>query len=132
MRLLNKAVILALTLLPVTIYATSTICHVKEEDVLGVEVIAWDEQKKTAKISDGFNETHRGIVTYIRKHNDGKKVNLYIKYSKPYFGADAAELIIFPTTGEEFRVIGVTYIVKDNKQFLNTFMGNQTAICRSI
>ena len=40
MRLLNKAVILALTLLPVTIYATSTICHIKEEDALGVEVIA--------------------------------------------------------------------------------------------
>lgn len=74
-----------------------------------------------------FNETHRDIVTYIRKHNEGKKVNLYIKYSKPYFGEDATELIISPTIGEEFRVIGVTYILKDNKQFLNTFMGNQTA-----
>lgn len=134
MKISHKIAISLLTFLPITVYANSTICSVQNEesDLFNIQAIAWDEQTKIAKIRDTLGKDYRGVVTYTRKHNGGEKTNIYVKFSKPYYGSDAAEFIVFPVNKNQFRVIGVTYILRNNKQFLNAFMGNNPVICQSI
>ncbi|WP_180087621.1 hypothetical protein [Acinetobacter sp. YH12226] len=142
MKISHKIAICLLTFLPIQIYAKSTICSVtnKESSLVGIQVITWDEQTKVAKIKDVLGDNYTGVVTYTRDHNAGytrdhnteKKTNIYIKFSKPYYGSDAAEFIVFPDLQNGFRVIGVAYILRNNKQLLNVFMGNNPATCESI
>jgi hypothetical protein len=134
MKLFGKTILMATCILPVYANATSTICSVEldDYDVLGIEVIAWDDKKRTATVSDGFRKNQKGIVTSVRKHNDGEKVNILIKYSDPHASADEAELIIFPIGEDDFRVIGVRYSYNDGHRLLDSLIGNQAAKCKSV
>jgi dihydrodipicolinate reductase len=134
MKISHKIAICLLTFLPIQIYAKSTICSVtsEESDLFGIQALTWDEQTKVAKIRDMLGENYTGVVTYTRNHDEGKKTNIYIKFSKPYYGSDAAEFIVFPISENEFRVIGVTYILRNNKQLLSILMENDPATCVSI
>lgn len=134
MKISHKIAICLLTFLPIQIYAKSTICNVTNEEagLFGIQALTWDEQTKVAKIRDILGENYTGVVTYTRNHNGGKKTNIYIKFSKPYYGSDAVEFIVFPISENEFRVIGATYILRNNKQLLDTLMGNNPATCGSI
>lgn len=130
MKILLK-VILTLSLLLSVSWANSTICSL-EESLTGIKAIAWNNDTGIAKITDEFNNSHEGMVTLTRKHNDdGDKINIYIKYDKPYFG-DAAEFIVFPIGKNKFRVIGVSYILKGSDKFLNSSQGNYSATCLSM
>ena len=131
MKILLK-VILTLSLLLSVSWANSTICSL-EESSTGIKAIAWNNDTGVAKITDVLNDSHEGMVILIRKHNDdGNKINIYIKYDKPYFGDDAAEFIVFPIGKNKFRVIGVSYILKGSDKFLNTSKGNYSATCLSM
>jgi hypothetical protein len=110
----------------------ATICKL-EDSGTGIKAIAWDENDGTAKVTDSLNKTYAGRVEFTRPHSaDGKKVNILIKYDPPSFGADAAEYIIFPVGKNQFRVIGVTYIIRNNERYLNTEEGNREATCISL
>ena len=134
MKISHKIAICLLTFLPIQIYAKSTICNVTNEEagLFGIQALTWDEQTKVAKIRDILGENYTGVVTYTRNHNGGKKTNIYIKFSKPYYGSDAVEFIVFPISENEFRVIGVTYILRNNKQILSILIENDPATCVSI
>lgn len=134
MKLLGKIILMAVSLLPIYSHATTTICTVEQDayDLLGIETVVWDDQKKTATISGGINKNQKGIVTAVRKHGNGEKVNIFIKYTVPNGISDAAELMIFPMNEDEFRVIGVTYNYKNGNRLLDLFTGNQTAKCKSL
>jgi hypothetical protein len=110
----------------------TTICKL-EESGIGIKAIAWDEKDGTAKVTDMLDKTYAGRVEFTRPHGaDGVKVNILIKYDPPRFGADAAEYIIFPVGKNQFRVIGVTYIIRNNERFLDTDEGNHVATCISL
>ena len=131
MKVLSR-VIFVLAFIPATTWANSTICKL-EETMVGIKAIAWNENDGSAKITDMLNNTYEGVITLTRKHSDeGKKTNIYIKYNKPYYGDDAAEFVVFPVSKNSFRVIGVSYILKGNKQHLNTSKGNYSATCLSM
>ncbi|MFV1976449.1 MAG: hypothetical protein ACC651_11925 [Candidatus Scalindua sp.] len=123
--------ILTLSLVPATSWANLTICKL-EESSIGIKAISWDDNTGAAKVTDLLNNSYAGTVTLTRKHNDGKKVNIYIQYDKPYYGDDAAEYIVFPAGLNGFRVISVSYIVKEKKKYLNTSQGNYSATCLSM
>jgi hypothetical protein len=123
------ATILSLCVMSANANAASTICKV-EGGAGGIKAIAWNEDN-TAKVTDSVNATFSGRVTLKRKHNDGEKVNILIKYDPARYGADAAEYMVFPVDGQ-FRVIGVTYVIRDNEKFLNTYDGNFLATCLSL
>jgi hypothetical protein len=109
----------------------STICKV-EDSTTGIKAIAWNEEDGTAKITDSMNNTVAGRISLKRKHNDGEKVNILLRYDRPHFGADAAEYIVFPVGNGQFRVIGITYIIRNGEKFLNTADGNYSATCVSL
>jgi hypothetical protein len=110
----------------------ATICKL-EDSRTGIKAIAWDERDGTAKVTDMLNKTYAGRVVFMRAHSaDGEKVNILIKYDSPLFGADAAEYIIFPVGKNQFRVFGVTYIIRNNERYLNTDEGNHEATCISL
>lgn len=113
-------------------FAASTICKV-EKSAIGVKAIAWNDENEAAKITDALGKTFEGRVTFRTKHDqDGEKVNIYIRYQKPYYGQDEAEYIVFPIARDQFRVIGVTYIVREGKRHLSTSSGNHLATCLSM
>src|SRR5450755_3522607 len=90
--------------------SASTICKV-EDSTIGIKAIAWNDDDGTAKVTDLLNHTFAGRISLKREHGDGEKVNIYVRYDHPYFGADAAEYIVFPWRNGQFRVIGVTYVI---------------------
>jgi hypothetical protein len=106
----------------------STICKI-EDSLTGIKAIAWNDEDGTAKITDMLNNTLAGRISLKRKHDGGEKVNIYLKYERPYYGDDAAEYIIFPVGNGHFRVIGVTYVIRNNEKYLNTSSGNFLATC---
>jgi hypothetical protein len=99
---------------------------------IGIKVIAWNELDGTAKITDMLNKTFAGRISLKGKHNAGEKVNIFIRYEPAYYGADAAEHMIFPVANGQFRVIGVTYISRNDEKYLNTAEGNYLAACISL
>ena len=117
-------VILTLSLLPTAPWANLTLYKL-EDDLTSIKAIAWDSETGVAKITDRHNDSHEGMVTLTRKHSAlENKTNIYIKYEESYYGEDAAEFIVFPDlypVGENnFRVIGVSYILKGGEKFLST------------
>jgi hypothetical protein len=124
--------IFGLILLCVTVAANTnaaTICKL-EDSGIGIKAIAWDEKDGTARVTDMLNKTYPGRVEFTRPHSaDGEKVSILIKYDPPRYGADAAEYIIFPVGKNQFRVIGVTYIIRNNERYLNSLEGNHEATC---
>ena len=106
----------------------STICKI-EDSLTGPKAIAWNDEDGTAKITDMLNKTFAGRISLKRKHDGGEKVNIYVKYEQPYYGDDAAEYIIFPVGNGQFRIIGVTYVIRYNEKYLNTSSGNYLATC---
>lgn len=115
---------------PAICFANTSICKL-EDNSSAIKAIAWDKNNGKAKITDSLDKQYEGVVTLSRKHDRGDKVNIYIKYDEPYDGNDAAEFIIFPVTSG-YRVIGVSYIIKNGDKYLNTFGGNYTATCLSL
>lgn len=112
-------------------FAASTICKVENPSFVGIRSIEWNDENGTAKMTDNLR-TFEGKMTLKRIHSkDGQAVNIYIKFEKPYFGSDEAEYIVFPVAEKKFRVIGVKYIVKEGKRYLNTFEGNYPVSCLS-
>ncbi|MBI2182508.1 MAG: hypothetical protein HYU31_17030 [Deltaproteobacteria bacterium] len=106
----------------------STICKI-EDSLIGIKAIAWNDEDGTAKITDTLNNTLAGRISLKRKHDGGEKVNIYLKYERPYYGDDAAEYMIFPVGNGQFRIIGVTYVIRNNEKYLNASSGNFLATC---
>lgn len=80
-----------------------------------------------------MNNSFNGVVTFKRQHSkDGEKVNLFFLFEKPYEGSDASEYIVFPVSKNEFRIIGVTYVIRGGKRYLNASDGNYSATCISM
>lgn len=124
--------IIALILFSPYVLANSTICKL-EESLTGIKGIAWDSSTLVAKVTDSLDRTHEGKVTLVREHKPyGEKTNIFVEYEQPYYGADAAEYVVFPTGENEFRVIGVTYVFKGSKYHLSTSKGNYKATCLSM
>ena len=108
----------------------STACIVEDSGIGGIKTIAWNVENETAKVTDNLNTTHSGRVVLQQKHSkDGVKVNVYVKYEKPYYGDDAAEYIVFPSGNGQFRVIGITYVIRDNEKYFNALIGNFAVTC---
>ena len=113
-------------------FANSTICK-PEESSIYIKAIAWDDSTLVAKVTDLLNNTHEGKVTLVREHKPyGVKTNVFIKYQQTYYGADAEEYIVFPTGENRFRVVGVTYVFRNNEYHLNSSKGNYSATCLSM
>lgn len=110
-----------------TVSANTTICKI-EENSSGIKALAWDDQG-AAKITDKFNVDHSASVIFKRKHNNGYKVNIFVKYEKNNYGSDASEFIVFPIPDGGYRVVGVSYIYSGSKQYLNSSEGNYSATC---
>jgi hypothetical protein len=128
----NLLLLLLLPCLTTPCWARSTICKV-EDNVSGIQAIAWNDEQNTAKITDSLNSSFDGVITLKRQHgDDGDKVNLLFVFTNPYFGSDAAEFIVFPVGKNKYRVIGVTYVVSGGKRHLSTSMGNDAATCLSM
>jgi hypothetical protein len=106
----------------------STICKVEDSNI-GIKAIAWNDEDRTARVTDMLGKTHIGKLTSKRKHSDGYKVNIYVEYNQPYYGIDAAEYIVFSVGPEKYRVFGVNYIIRAGHQFLESSIGNYSAIC---
>ena len=108
----------------------STICVVEDSDIGGIRRIEWSDTSGMATVTDNLNASHSGRVVLQQKHSmNGVKVNVYVKYNKPYYGDDAAEYVIFPSGNGQFRVIGITYVIRNNDKFLNTLVGNNAVTC---
>lgn len=128
----NIVYIITLSLISPFVFANSTICKL-EESTIGIKAIAWDDSKLVAKVTDMLNNTHEGKITLVRDHKSyGVKTNIFIKYRQPYYGADAAEYVVFPIEKNQFRVIGVTYVFVNNEYRLSTSEGNYSATCLSM
>jgi hypothetical protein len=126
-----RKIVLLLSILPATIYATTTTCNiVEDQNPFNPQVISWNDTKKTAEITTGFGQKFEGIVLDSRDYDTGKKVNTYFKYKTPYLNSDAAEFIIYPISNTEYGISGVQYITKKRKKILDSIYGNQVAICK--
>jgi len=128
----NVAPIAVLSLISPLVFANSTICKL-EGDPIGIKALAWDDATFAAKVTDTLDNIHDGKVTLAREHKPyGTKTNIFIKYRQQYYGADAAEYVVFPVGKNQFRIIGVTYVLNNNSYHLNTLVGNYSAICYSM
>ena len=128
----NIVPIAALSLISPLVLANSTICKL-EGDPIGIKALAWDDATFAARVTDIMDNIHDGKVTLVREHKPyGTKTNILIKYQQPYYGADAAEYVVFPVGKNQFRLIGVTYVLNDNSYRLSTLVGNYSAICISM
>lgn len=128
----NLVFIAILSLISPLAIANSTICK-PEESLTGIKALAWDSSTLIAKVTDKLNNTHEGKVTLVREHKPyGIKTNIFIKYRQPYYGEDAAEYMVFPTGENQHRVIGVSYVFRNNEYHLTTSVGNYSAICLSM
>jgi hypothetical protein len=113
-------------------WAGSTICKV-EESSIGIKAIGWNDENMTAKVTDSLGDSFNGVITLKRQHSsDGEKVNLLFEFGKPRLGLDAKEYIVFPIGKNEFRVIGVAYIVRGGQRYLEMSEGNYKATCISM
>ncbi|WP_211252093.1 hypothetical protein [Vibrio rhizosphaerae] len=121
---------LLIFLSPVVV-AKSTVCQLEASE-FGIKTIAWDSTTRAAKITEYSNDIHEGKVTLVREHQPyGVKTNIFVQYQPPYYGQDAAEYVIFPTAEDQYRVIGVAYVLRDNHYYLSTSQGNYQASCQS-
>lgn len=125
-------ILITILFLPSVALAQLTMCKPEKDTVGSVKAIGWDLGTGRAKITDDLNKTFEGKVTLTREHSGlGLKVNVYVKYDAPYYGADAAEYIVFPVQKDDFRIIAVGYIFKGGKQYLTSSSGSVSAICIS-
>lgn len=109
----------------------STICTVAKSSIGGIKSIEWSDQSGVATVIDDLNVAHSGRVVFRQKHSkDGAKINIYVKYDEPYYGDYAAEFVVFPSGNGQFRVIGISYVIRDNEKFLNTLIGNDVVMCK--
>ncbi|ASA57409.1 hypothetical protein [Vibrio gazogenes] len=119
-----------LILLSPIVVAQSTTCTLEESE-FGIKTIVWDSSTLAAKVTEYSNDIHEGKVTLEREHQPyGVKTNIYVQYQQPYFGQDAAEYVIFPTGQDQYRVIGVGYVFRNNQYYLSTSQGNYQATCK--
>jgi len=110
-------------------FSSSTICEV-EKTQIGVKSLTWNSVTLSARVTDELNTIHEGKVSLITEHRPyGVKTNIFIDYIEPYYGADAAEYVVFPTRNGQFRVIGSRYIVNNGKLYLSSSLGNYSAKC---
>jgi len=111
-------------------HSAQTIC--KAKTVFGTsEIISWDDSG-AAKLTTETGQIFSGNVVRIAKDPDNKswaKVDIYFKYPTPLYGSDAAEYLVFPGGGGGYRIIGVTYVLRDGIKYLNTSEGNYSARC---
>jgi hypothetical protein len=94
----NLVFIISLSLISTFVSANSTICKVEQESMIDIKGIAWDKSTLVAKVTDGLNNTHAGKVTLIRDHNDGEKINIFVK-KKPGQRAFASNI-----SGFEYKI----------------------------
>jgi len=112
----------------INIYASQYICKIN--DSCDFTTIGWNTVTKTAKLIESSGKVDIGKVTLSRKHDEGFKVNIDIKYVNHSY-RDMSEFIIF-TVGKEHRVIGAGFIIKDGKKYLDISYGNHKADCLSL
>lgn len=105
----------------------STLCQIKELNT-ELTAIGWDSETMQAKYQDSMNETHAGVVTLVRKHGSGEKINLSFDFGRNYYGLTSVEFIVFPVPGTH-RVIGVGYVDIGGVRALTTFIGAYDAVC---
>ncbi|WP_180076621.1 hypothetical protein [Acinetobacter sp. YH12106] len=133
MNLLHKISVLLLGFLPINLYANSTICILNQDELnlISAKTLVWDQQTKKAKFTDMRGNTYNGAVIATKKHGEhGNKTNLY--FNKNYVFSDAVEFMVFPVDENNFRVIGVAYLLKNNRQVLDMSLGNNLAKCEQI
>ncbi len=113
--------------------AASTSCLVKKEKEtdMSIHSIKWNTTSKQASLIDEAGETHKGTVTGVRKHEPGIKTNIYIRYNKNDYGIDGAEFIVFPTSENESRIIGVEYVIEKGQRRLHASLGNHVVECQT-
>lgn len=100
-----------------------------EDTLFGAKTVHWDEETGKARMEDMQGRKLNGIITNIRKHNKGSKVNLLFKLKDKAYGADETELLIFPVSDNEYRIIQVKYIIKNGVRLLDKADGNYKSQC---
>lgn len=122
-------IVLGLWALSASAQAGTSFCLIPDKDA-DIRAVTWDTIKLSAEVTNFMGKTDKGKVTLKTPHKPyGFKTNIFIKYSEPYFGADASEYIVF-STGKEYRVIGVNYVFRNNKYHFSSLLGNFVATCR--
>lgn len=110
--------------------ATTTICNVNGE-VIGPTTVSWDTATGKAKVRSFSGAVYEGKVSLVRKHDKGIKVNLVFPgMGSPY--QDEMEYIVFPSSDDEYRIIGVGYKLIDGRKYLDISDGNFEANCSSL
>jgi len=129
----NILTICLLFLIPTLSYADYTICKLGDDNSFSIKAIAWNNETKEAKITDFVGDTYKGLVSLTREHSEyGNKINIFITYKKPYYGQNASEFIIYPIAKNSYKIIGVAYVIKNNKKHLSMSLANTAATCLSM
>jgi len=131
MKIFNIVLIVAICLIPSLVSAETTICKAIDSKALFIRGVAWDTEKMTAKLSTTTGKTIVGQITSIRNHDKGIKVNIVSTQKGAIIGTDLTEWVIF-TFGNTHKIIGVGYIVREGKQLLDIFLGNEEINCLTL
>lgn len=116
--------------------AEMTVCKVENNhagiNIAGIKGLAWDDQSKEAQVTDFSGKQHEAEVTLISEGSGKRKrVNIFVEYPKEYLGYNASEYVVYSPGPDEYRVIGVSYIYKNEKLHLRSLMGSDEASCFS-
>lgn len=84
-----------------------------------------DSAAATIVLSNGWS--FEGKITSNRKHNDGKKINLYFEGTDIVPGYDS-EYVLF-SWRDSYRVFGVSYFKENGKKRLHSSAGNNSIDC---
>lgn len=127
--------LLVSTLLSVGVSHAAVIhCESKDdEDLVGIKVLAYDTARRTASATI-MGKTYQGRITLIRPHSaDGGKINM--AFPSPYSFHDSSarmELMTFPITKSEHRVVGAVTIEIDGVRHIDVAIPNVLLTCRDL
>lgn len=125
-----NATILILVFIGLPCYAEVYKCITEHKSYsVGVKTVVFDTEKLTAELTNHFG-LFRGKITSIRKHNKGKKINLYFENTDPFETGQDSEYVLF-TWKNKYRITGVNYIYNNGVKVLDSLEGNNEINCKN-
>ncbi|MFN3019310.1 hypothetical protein ACK1CN_25560 [Vibrio coralliilyticus] len=118
-------------LMSVPALASNVICSKSGSAHSTLKAIAWNTESRIATLKTTTGDELKGMVTAVRDHSNGKKVNMLFEHNPPYYGADKTEFVVFPVS-RSHRAIGVTYAEVEGSTLLDTSQGNTEVSCMEL
>ena len=103
-------------------------CEV-DEPTIGPRKIAIDTDKRSARYVDLANKEHLGEVTFVRKHDQGLKLNMSFVFPDQDYGISRSEYMLFTSDWKTYRLVGVGFAEFKGKEHLTQLLSNSAAQC---